>query len=118
MPLTDELLVDEMKNWLEETPISTEAKNKLFKKSLELNEQLKPIIRPREERAKVSLTLACDENLCAIPQKIPQPKMKFLSEARKATGIKNVEAIQRIDMHIMRRAYCSTGIIFLFRQVG
>lgn len=90
-------IADEIKSWLEKTPLSEEARGELLKKSLEFYEKIKDLRYSKEEKAKAALFLSCDDYLCAIPRKIPPPKLKVLTEARKETGVKPVEAIQRID---------------------
>lgn len=94
----EEEVKETIKNWLEKTTLSDEAKAKLLEKSLEIYEKIKrPKGYTREERAKTALNLSCDAYFCAIPRKIPKAKAKNLVEARKITKIESVEAIQRVE---------------------
>lgn len=89
---------NKIKKWIENTPLSEEAKLKLLEKSLKIYEQIKGLPHSEEEKGKASLILACDDSLCAIPRKIPRTrKLKILSEGRKTAKIERVESLQRVD---------------------
>jgi transcription initiation factor TFIIIB Brf1 subunit/transcription initiation factor TFIIB len=93
-------VVKEMiEKWLNETPLSEEAKKKLLEKSLEIQEKIEPLSPSPEKKAKTSLFLACDAYSCAIVKGLVnlKPEAELLARARKETGIKRVEAIQRVE---------------------
>jgi len=90
-------MAEEIKNWIEETLLSENAKEKLLEEALKIYEKIKDFPYLEEDKAKAALFLACDKYLCAVPRKVPKPKIKILNRAREKTGIGNIEAIERVD---------------------
>ncbi len=82
---------------LDDTSLSDKSKTKLLKEATEIYEEINPIRYSGENKANVALYLACDECSCAIPKKIPKPKLPLLHKARKKTGIERVDILERID---------------------
>lgn len=70
--------------------ISERAKRILIDKAKLYDAALIPEIHNQNERLKTAIYLACDKYLCAIPRRIPQPKMVHLTPARKKLGIKPI----------------------------
>ncbi len=86
-----------LKAILKDTSLSDKSKEVLLEGATELYEELKPFRYSGKIKANVALYLACDEHSCAIPKKIPNPKLPLLHKARKKTGIEKVDIIDRID---------------------
>ena len=82
---------------LDDTSLLDKSKDVLLKGAIDIYRELKHFRYSGETKANVALYLACDEYSCAIPKKIPKPKLPLLHKARKRTGIKRVDILERID---------------------
>ncbi|MCK4730658.1 MAG: hypothetical protein KAT28_05045 [Candidatus Aenigmarchaeota archaeon] len=82
---------------LDDTSLLDKSKEILLEEAIDIYEDIRPFRYSGETKANVALYLACDEYPCAIPKKIPKPKLPLLHKARKETGIKKVDVIERID---------------------
>ena len=88
-----------IKDWLDYIEISSESKECLINDALVILDEIQKNSsgRKSEQEIRAALMLSCEQNSCAVGNNIPKASLKYLSKARKITGIQYNEPIERID---------------------